>query len=523
MKIQKVFIVIFLGLLASSLFGQEKFDRQIISRIKEEGFQYSKVMETLSWLSDVYGPRFTGTPAYREAAEWARQEMKKWGLQNITLEPIDMKVRGWAAKSFSVEMIEPGFSPINAWPAAYTQSTDGIISGVPLFIKLKFSWQNPPLDSLEKYRGKLKGKIVFWADGKPAKPHFEPFAMRWSDAELSHTEQAINPIAEEPLEPWTSKLSIVQRLERKKRKIEKQKELSEFFTREGVAALIFPSSADHGIIHAEKYQFTGIDDVKAVPTFFIAKEQFGRIARMVDKKVPPTIRLHLETTFYHNPKNNINIFAEITGTDKKLAGEVVLLGAHFDSWHAGTGATDNASGAAVMMEALRILKNTGVRPRRTIRLALWTGEEIGYIGSLDFLNKYVGNLNSGELTDKPLKISAYFNHDGGSGKIRGIYLQGNEALRPVIETYLAPFRYLGANTLTIENTSYTDHEILDALHVPAFQFIQDPLNYNDITHHTNLDVYEYAIEDDLKINAVIVAALAYQVAMRDEMLPRKND
>ncbi len=523
MTVQKVFIIVLFGFLSPALFAQEEVDQLVISRIKEEGFQRSQVMETLSWLSDVYGPRFVGTPAYREAAEWAENEMEKWGLQNVTLEGVDKKVRGWAAESFSVEMIKPRYMPINAWPAAYTKSTDGIITGVPQFINLKFDWKNPPLDSLMEYKDQLKGKIVFWEDGDPAGPYFEPFALRWTDAELSHTEQAINPIAKEPLEPWTSEQPIAKRLAQKTNTVEKQRQLIKFFLREGVAALVFPSSADHGIIHAEKYQFSGIDDIKAVPTFFIAKEQFARIRRMVDKKVMPTIRLHLETAFYEAPKNNVNIFVEITGADKKVADEVVLLGAHFDSWHAGTGATDNAAGAAVMMEALRILKKIGVRPRRTIKLALWTGEEHAHIGSLDFSTKYLGNINTGKPVDKPVKISAYFNHDGGSGKIRGIYLQGNEVLRPVFKSYLAPFSNLGVNTLSIENTSYTDHEILDAFYVPAFQFIQDPLNYNKVTHHTNLDVYENVIEDDLKINAVIIAALAYQIAMRDEMLPRKSN
>ncbi len=522
MKLLKIFLLMYLTLLSPSLFAQEKVDQQIIGRIKEEGFQHSKVMETLSWLSDVYGPRFFASPDYREAAEWAEDQLKKYGLENVKLEPLDGNFRGWSAESFSVEMIKPKYTPISAWPAAFTKSTDGVITGAPLFIKPKFNGNNPPLDSLEKYRGKLKGKIVFWDLGYQAKPHFEPFALRWTQEELQHTEQAINPIAKEPLEPWTAKLPIAKRLAKGTRKTEKRKKLLQFFAHEGVAALIFPSSSDHAIIHAGKYNLPGINDIKAVPTFFIAREQFGRIVRMADKKVLPTIRLHLETTFYENPKNNVNIFAEITGTDKKLASEVVLLGAHFDSWHAGTGATDNAAGCAIMMEALRILKTIGIRPRRTIRLALWAGEEMGYLGSRDFSEKYLGNLDTGKLKDNLLKISAYFNLDVGSGKIRGIYLQGNKALRSVFKKYLAPFDYLSANTLSIENTSYTDHEILDAFNVPAFQFIQDPLNYETVTHHTNLDVYKYVLEDDLKKNAVIIAALAYQVAMRDEMLPRKN-
>ena len=521
MKLLYTLLLPFISLLSPSLFAQDNVDELIISRIKEEGFQHSKVMETLSWLSDVYGPRFVGTPAYREAAEWAKKEMEEWGLQNVTLEPSDLKARGWAAESFSVEMITPRYTPVIAWPAAFTKSTDGVITDVPLFIKLKFDWDDPPLDLLEKYHGRLNGKIVFWEIGTQAMPHFKPFAYRWTDAELNHTEQAINPIAEEPLEPWTAERPIAKRLAEKTHIIEKQKQLSQFFTQEGAAALVFPSSADHGIIHAEEYDFPGIDDIKAVPTFFIAKEQFACIVRMADKKVKPTLKLHLSTKFYENAKYNVNIFAEIPGTDKKISDEIVLLGAHFDSWHTGTGATDNASGAAVMMEALRIIKKIGIRPRRTIKLALWTGEEMGYIGSHDFSNKYLGDFNTGKLKENFLKISTYFNLDGGSGKIRGIYLQGNETLRPVFETYLAPFEYLGANILSIENTSYTDHEILDALHVPSFQFIQDPLNYSTVTHHTNLDVYEYAIEDDLKKNAVIIASLVYHVAMRDEMLPRK--
>ncbi|MFQ5753791.1 MAG: M28 family peptidase [bacterium] len=524
MKVSKLFLLLYLSLISLSLFAQEKVDHAIISRIKEEGFQHSQVMEIVSWLSDVYGPRLLGTPAYLEAAEWAKSEMEKWGLQNVRLDPLDNELRGWSAESFSMEMVEPRYTPIFTYPSAWTSSTNGEVSGVPLIIKLDFDFWNPPVDSLQEYHGKLNGKIVFWDRGHKAKPHFEAFTTRFTDDDLKSAEQNINPIPGKSLTPWFYGESITERLSKYAKSYLKYKELAKFFIDENVKALVFASDFDHGILHVDSYYnlFIKIGDIKAIPTFFISNEQFSRIVRMKNKGVKPVLKLHLKTRFYEEEQFRVNVLAEIPGNDKELRQEIVMIGAHFDSWHAGTGATDNGAGSAVMMEAMRILKAIDIKPRRTIRIGLWTGEEQVLLGSMDYAKKNVGDIFTGRERSEQRKISAYFNFDNGSGRIRGIFLQGNEAVRPIFAALLEPFAYLKANTLAIQNTTGTDHLIFDGMNVPAFQFIQDPLNYGTVTHHTNLDVYEYVIEDDLKQSAVIVASLAYHVAMRDEMLPRKS-
>lgn len=524
MKVLKIFLLMSLSLLSSLLFAQEKVDRQIISRIKEEGFQHSKVMETLSWLSDVYGPRLFASPGYREAAEWAKGQLEKYGVQNVRLEQLDRNFRGWSAESFSIEMIEPRYKPIFTFPKPYTLSTDGEVIGDPFIMKLKLEHSAPNLDSLQNFHGKLKGKIVFWDRGvKPVSPNFLATATRFTDEQLAKAGQQIDPIPQEYL-VGISKKSLTERLAEWHATDLKLEKMTRFFINEGVQAVVIASIYKHGILRVDNYDlpFPRVGQIKGVPTFVISNEQFSRIIRMKRKGINPVLKLHLNTTFYEEKKYAVNIIAEIPGSDDRLRNEIVLIGAHFDTWSAGTGATDNGAGSAVVMEVIRILKTLGLKPRRTIRIALWAGEEQEYYGSRDYVEKRVGYISSAKLKTEPERISGYFNLDGGSGQIRGIYLQGNEALRPVFEELLHPFSYLGAGTLAIQNKTSTDHVIFDHLNVPAFQFIQDPLNYHTVTHHTNLDVYDYALEDDLKKNAVIVASLIYHVAMRDEMLPRKK-
>ncbi len=523
MKVTKLFFLIYLSFAASSLFAQEKVNPLIISRIKEEGFQHSKVMETLSWLSDVYGPRLFASPDYREAAEWAKSQLEQYGLQNVKLDPLTGNFRGWSAESFSIEMIEPKYTPIFAFPKPYTSSTDGEVSGHPFIMKLKFEHGAPNLDSLQEFHGKLKDKIVFWDRGiKPITPNFKATAKRFTDEQLVKAGQQIDPIPQEYL-VRVPKKNLTERMAEWRKTDIKLEKMTRFLIDEGVRAVVIASHFTNGILHVDSYDLPFLrGQIKAVPTFVISNEQFSRIARMKNKGINPVLKLHLNTTFYNEKKYAVNILGEIPGTDSRLRDEIVMVGAHFDTWNAGTGATDNGAGSAVMMEVMRILKTVGLKPRRTIRIALWAGEEQEYYGSRDYVEKRVGDVASAKPKAKPEQISAYFNLDNGSGQIRGIYLQGNEAVRPVFAALLEPFAYLGVGTLAIQNKSSTDHVIFNHLNVPAFQFIQDPLNYHTVTHHTNLDVYEYAIEDDLKKNAVIIASLVYHVAMRDDMLPRKR-
>ncbi|HEX3704182.1 MAG TPA: M20/M25/M40 family metallo-hydrolase, partial [Vicinamibacterales bacterium] len=290
-----------------------------------------------------------------------------------------------------------------------------------------------------------------------------------------------------------------------------------FFATEGVAALIQPSAV------AEDVRVDGFYDQKwhaSYPAFVISREHYGRIMRMLDKKILVKVSLSIAARLTDNVEG-FNVVAELPGTDPALKDEVVMLGGHFDSWHSGTGATDNGAGSAVAMEAMRILKTIGVKPRRTIRVALWTGEEQDYFGSVGYIERHFGDPRTMVLKPEHAKLAAYFNLDNGAGRIRGVNLQGNEAVRPIFEEWLKPFNYLGASTLTTLNTGGTDHMAFDALGLPGFQFIQDPLNYETRVHHSNLDVYEEAIPDDLKQASVIMASFAYDAAMRDAMLPRK--
>lgn len=491
--------------LALLLQAVEPVDPQTIARIKMEGFQNSQVMDTLSYLTDVHGPRLSRSPGYQAAAAWSRDRLKEWGLSSA-LEPWGVFGRGWSVERFSLEMIAPQYMRVIGYPRAWTPSLPGPLTGKPMLVEVKSK------DDFEKHRGKLKGAIVM--NGKPVKPepHFKADAQRLSDEELARQLQAIEP--GEPKSYWLED-------EEWKKEEAKEKEIARFFREEGIAVLLEPSTRDHGVVRVSE---GASHDPKAEPTFpafVLAKEHYNRIARLLEKNIDVQLELSVKSRFHEEDTTGYNVVAEIPGTDARLKDQVVMLGGHLDSWHSGTGATDNAVGCAVVMEAVRILQAMGVKPRRTIRLALWGGEEQGYLGSLGYVKKHFGDPETMALLTEHAKFSAYFNIDNGTGRIRGAHLQGNEMARPIFEAYLAPFHYLGATTLTTQNTGGTDHMVFDAVGLPGFQFIQDPIEYGVRTHHTNMDVYDYVVEDDLKQAAVIVASLVYHTATREEMIPRK--
>lgn len=509
----KRFIAIFVFIAAAGALvaGQERVDEKVIARIKAEGFQRSQVMDTLSWLSDVYGPRLTGSPQLRRAAEWARDQLTRWGLANAALEPYGTIGRGWSLERFDVQMTGPQWMRVTGYPRAWSPATPSPIVGTPIVVSGK------RLADLAKYRGKLRGAIVM--DGRTDEEDigFTPEARRYTDEDLRKKEGAIDPAPEvrrgdeliqSPKTFWDEEAEFDKYL---KEAVDRWR----FFADEGVAALVSPSPI------REDVRVDGFYDKQwhsTYPAFVISREHYGRIMRMLDRKQPVKLSLSVSATFTDNVEG-FNVVAEIPGSDR--ASEVVMLGGHFDSWHSGTGATDNGAGSAVAMEAVRILKAIGVTPRRTIRVALWTGEEQDYFGSLGYVQKHFGDISTMALKAEHEKLAAYFNLDNGAGRIRGVNLQGNEAVRPIFEAWLRPFNYLGATALTTLNTGGTDHMAFDALGLPGFQFIQDPLNYSSRTHHSNLDVYEEAPPDDLKQDAVIMASFVYDAAMRDEMLPRK--
>jgi hypothetical protein len=485
--------------------AQESVNEAMISRIKMEGFQNSKVMETVSFLTDVHGPRLTGSPNLKAAGEWSRNKLTEWGLSNAHLEPWGTFGPGWSVKRYSVEMTAPQYVNVTAHPKAWTPGTKGTISGKPVVVEIKSK------ADFEKYRGKLRGAIVM--NGKPTKPnpHFTADATRLTEQELNAQTQVINPGYPK---------SYAEVLEGRKKFRAEADELAKFYVDEGVAVLLEPSERDHGVVRVAR-QSSHLDVNQNVTALVVAREHYGRIVRLLEKNIPVQLDINVQIQTHAEDTNAYNVVAEIPGTDSRLKDEIVMLGGHLDSWHSGTGATDNAAGCAVMLEAVRILKAIGVCPRRTIRVALWSGEEQGHLGSIGYMKKHFGDPETGKPLPAREKLSAYFNLDNGTGKIRGVYLQGNESVRPIFEAYLKPFNYLGAQTLTAENTTGTDHQSFDAIGLPGFQFIQDPIEYGTRTHHTNMDVYEGVLEDDLKHSSVIVASFVYHTAMRDERLPRK--
>jgi hypothetical protein len=490
------------SLLLTSPPVEEPIDTEIIGRIKMEGFQRSQVMDTLFHLTDVYGPRLHGSENYDRAAAWSRDRLREWGLDSAGIESWPSPVPGWSLAGFSIELLEPSYQRLIGYPMAWTPGTEGVVEDVPVAVSI----QGP--EDFEANRGKLRGKIVL--HGRPEAPGGRrPEPERLTPEEIERLGASIDP--GKPRDYWDEDAEW---------KAEEVKELAipRFFREEGAKAVLQPSARGRGVLRVMSPGTFGA--AESAPTFVLAREHFNRLARLVEKGIRPRLRLSSTAAFREGVLGG-NVIAEIAGTDPKLKDEVVLIGGHFDSWHSGTGATDNAAGASVMMEAMRILEAVGAKPRRTIRIGLWGGEEQGYWGSKHHVETHYASLSTMELKPDHGRLAAYYNLDNGTGKIRGVYLQGNEAARPIFEKLLAPFAYLGAATLTTENTSGTDHLLFDAAGLPGFQFVQDPIEYDTLTHHTNMDLYDHVSEEDLKQAAVVVASVAYLTAMRDEKLPRK--
>jgi carboxypeptidase Q len=505
--------------------ASETVDLETVTSIRQEGFRNSKVMEILSELTDRIGPRLTGSPNMKRANEWTRDELAKWGLVNAHLESYGPFGRGWSEESVFVRMVSPDVAMLFAQPEAWTPSTAGLLRGRVMQAKLEHK------EDFEKYRGKLAGQIVLLGSMREVKPHEEAEMRRYDDKRLE--EVYLYQAAQRRAYERPPREEMIRRLQFRK-------ELAQFLTEEKVAAVIKPSSGDGGTIFVQGTQAYKKDEPAGVPSVVMSIEHYGRIMRLLDRDVPVEVELDVKTKFYDDDPMAYNTVAEIPGTDKK--DEIVMLGGHLDSWHTGTGATDNACGVAVAMEAVRILKSLGVKPRRTIRIGLWSGEEEGLLGSRAYVAQHIGERQrpanqsaadaalpsylrreQGPVVTKAewSKVSAYFNLDNGSGKIRGIYTQENASARPIFEAWLEPFRDLGANTVTMRMTGGTDHLSFDSVGVPGFQFIQDPLEYDSRTHHSNMDVYERAQKDDLMEAAVIMASFVYNAAMRDQMMPRK--
>ena len=488
---------------------QEKIDYDAVYRIKEEGFQRSQVMEITSYLTDVHGPRLTNSPNYRAAADYAVEKMNEWGLSGVKLEPWGPFGPGWANELTIVREVSPQSYPIIGYSKAWSIGTTGPLTAEAVLVKL--DPEDRELKGLEAYRGKVRGKIVLLGAPREIKAIFDPPAQRYTEKDLQEL-QTENDNRPRPAYNENMRRQFME-LARKR---------TQFFKDEGAAAIL-----DEGRVGDGGTVFVGGVNPRdpkdagyvAIPQLTIAAEHYGRIARTLEKKIPVTLELNVKNTFYDKDPNSFTIVGEIPGSDK--ADEVVMIGGHFDSWHTGTGATDNAAGCAVMLEVLRILKATGLKPRRTIRIGLWSGEEQGLLGSRAYVKEHFADRETMQLKPEHAKFAAYFNVDNGTGAIRGVYLQGNEAVAPIFRAWMAPFRNLSMTTLSIRDTGGTDHLAFDAVGLPGFQFIQDEVEYDTRTHHSNMDVYERIQAPDMMNNAVIVASFAYHAAMRDEKLPRK--
>jgi hypothetical protein len=520
----------------------ESVDLSVVHRIRTEAFENSKVMETLELMTDRYGPRLTGSPEFKEAADWALKRLQEYGLQNGHLEKWGPFGRSWSLQRFSVEMVEPRYSRLTAWPQAWSGNTNGSVTAEVMFApmaaaRLDIKKGEAALKEFEeKYKGKLQGKIVLLSEplDHPTASESKPALQRYSDTDLASIATAPEPTPKVTYD--VKNLEIPEDPEKRRALFDSIPEhvfdqlfdlydelltkRNRFLRDEGVLAVLIDDDRAHdGLVFSEAAGSHEAKNPLAPPIFIVTGEQYNRMVRLVKEKTPVRLQVNLEAQASEQAIDGYNVIAEIPGGGKK--DEVVMVGAHFDSWHSGTGATDNGAGSAVMMEVVRILKALDLKLDRTVRIGLWSGEEQGLYGSKAYVKEHFGDPKTMKITGAHAKFSGYFNLDNGSGKIRGVYLQSNDAMRPLFEEWLAPFRDLGVSTLSIRDTGGTDHLSFDAVGLPGFQFIQDPLDYMTTTHHSSMDVYDHAVAGDLMQAAAVIASVVYDAANRSEMLPRK--
>lgn len=498
----------------------QPLDERMVAAIREEGLKRSQVMELAGWLSDVHGPRLTGSPAIEAAREWAMQRLRGWGLADVREERFPFG-RGWSLERFHAQMIEPQVMPIIGYPRAWTGSTDGAVTANVVRVEIRSA------QDLDRYRGALRGAIVLPQAAREVRMLEGDLVLRMDDALLTEArhEATPQPAARGP-RPARLPASVIER----------------FYRDEGVAAVLdrggdavfvggAPSGSglrwptqrvDGGTVFVGRGGSWDSNAGNVVPSATIAVEHYNRMVRILERGVPVRVRIDVRTRFHPEAEgrlNGFNVLGEIPGTD--LRDQIVMLGAHFDSTHAAAGATDNAAGAAAMMEALRILKAVGAAPRRTIRLALWGAEEQGLLGSRTYVRKHLADRRTMERRPGYDGLSAYYNLDNGAGRIRGVWLQGNPRVGPIFEPWVEALADLGVAALGPRSTRGTDHVAFDEVGLPGFQFMQDRLEYNSRTHHSNMDFFDRLQPADLKQMAVVAAVFAYNTAMLDAPLPRK--
>jgi len=513
----------------------EALDYPTIARIRDEGLNRSQVMDHISWLSDVYGPRLTGGPAILQASDWAMRKFKEWGLVNAHRETWPFG-KGWSLVRFSAQMVEPQVQPLIGFPASWTPGTNGTVTADVVRVQIDSD------ADFDKYRGRLAGKIVL-SQMERAVPMLEGLIVhRMGEKDLA--EAATTPVppavgrgrrsggpgSTDPDDEERGRGRGAQTFAARVRQFFKAEGAIAIFNRgsdtvyASIGSDLSPQQqhTDGGTVFPTGNGSRGTDAGTGLPTITLAVEHYNRMVRVLAKGIPVRVELNVETKFHdESTPNGFNTIAELPGTDARLKDEVVILGAHFDSVAAATGATDNAAGSAAMMEAMRILEAIGAKPRRTIRIALWGGEEQGLLGSRAYVREHFADAATMALKPDHAKLAAYFNSDNGTGRVRGIWLQGNLAVRPIFEQWAKPLADLGVIAVGPRSVSSTDHVSFDEVGLPGFQFMVDRLEYNSRTHHSNMDFYDRVQRDDMIQQATVIAVFAYNAAMRDEKLPRK--
>ena len=509
---------IFLSVTSISV-AEEPVDYEMVGKIMDEGFNRSHVMDTLYHLTDVIGPRLTNSPGMRQAADWTRGEFESYGLDNAELEYFPFG-RGWSYDTITVHMTAPRRRQLSAMPIAWYPGTDGPLEAEVILAPIEST------EDLEKFAGTLEGKIVLISKAREQDEPATPVFIRYNDEQLG--EKEVFPIPDQPTKDFGDYGKL----------FELYKKRLAFLEEEGALAIVQRSRKEAGLLAAEGYNYQ-VDETPGLPAISMASEDYDRLVRLADRDEPVTLSIDVKAQFHDENHNGQNVLAEIPGRGSRP--EVVMAGAHLDSWFMADGAVDNAAGSAVVMEAARILAALDAKPKRTIRFALWDGEEQALLGSMYHVEKHYASRPE-TLDDEDLsagsrwmwvraawpitkhanyeRLSAYFNLDNGSGRIRGIYGEGNPALQPVFERWLEPFNEMGAETVVLQHTSGTDHLPFQVMGLPGFQFIQDPLDYASRLHHSDIDTASHVYQKDLQQAAIIMASFLWHAANRDERLPR---
>lgn len=539
------FLALVLGTGLITLVSAEEVDLSTVNRIKDQAFNHSRVMEYIHYLADENGPRLAASPEYQRAAHWAVEALKQAGIENAHLEEIGEFGRSWSWSGISVKMNEPHATTLNGVPLAWSAGTNGTLTATVVHAPLWEDMNDPGQRDLvqlakriesykNQYEGELKGKIVLLSGTRPFKLPSEPEIQRWSETDLEDMSSAREPttvdLYEWPLltmpadtsERWLMKEIIPAEIQQdySRRHMDLMDRLITFLNAEQVTAVIMTDSGGNGgIIFAENFgSFSNTAPVPP-PAIQLMPEHYNRLVRLIKHDVPVSLSVNLEASYPDMNAQGMNVIAELKGGTKRH--EVVMMGAHLDSWHTGTGATDNAAGCAVVMEALRILKVLDLRLDRTVRLGLWDGEEQGHLGSRAYVRQHLGNPRTMILKPDHETFSVYFNIDTGSGKTRGLLTQANDMVKPIFEDLMQPFIEHGISAVVPRNDWGTDHMAFDAVGLPSFDLLQDQLDYWSHTHHSNVDTVDHILPEDLMTSAAFLASLIYHAANRDELMPRE--